>query len=190
MSEEVPNDVTRWLEDLADGDRAAWDRILPVMYGELRTIAERCYKNHAKDQTLQPTALVHEAYARLAGREEARWNDRVHFLAVAATAMRGILVDETRKRQAQKRGGDWQRVTLANAPLEPSLERLDVLDLDEALRALTALSERQAKVVELRFFGGLTTEQIARVIGASTTTVENEWRLARAWLTARLRGAR
>jgi RNA polymerase sigma factor (TIGR02999 family) len=142
---------------------------------------------HPGDYTIEATALAHEAWARLAGRDDARWKDRNHFLAVAAIAMRGILVDEARARGARKRGGDARRVTLAPTISGPASDPIDILDLHEALEALAALSGRQARVVEMRYFGGLTVQEIADTLGVSRATVDGDWRLARAWLARRLK---
>lgn len=163
-----------------------------MVYDELRMLASSFFKRQQAGHTLQPTALVHEAYAKLviSGPEmsgESKWTSRAHFFAVAAKAMRQILANHARERRAAKRGGDWHRVTLSEA-LTPSGQRdLDLVALDEALEDLAALDERQARIVELRFFAEMTIEEISHVLGVSVSTVEREWRMARAWLSGRLR---
>lgn len=136
--------------------------------------------------TLQPTAVVHEAYLRLAAQAERRWQDRAHFKAIAAQAMRQILVDHARRRQATKRGGNRQRVTLSEAADSPASAIVDLLDLDDALAELSTLDERHSVIVQLRFFGGLTVEEIADLLRLSQRTVELDWKMARAWLLWRL----
>lgn len=159
-----------------------------MIYGELRAIAGAIFRGHDAGHTLQPTALVHEAYLRLAETESREWESRHHFLAVASKAMRQILIDHHRKKNAQKRGGGdgWERITLSGLEIGASTPEVELLSLDEALRKLEALDPRQAQVVELRYFGGLTVDETAAVIGVSRTTVEGEWRHARAWLTREL----
>lgn len=164
-------------------DRAA--RYLETAYQELRAIADHLLHEPSAGQTLQPTALVHEAFMRLA-RQDGTWANEEHFRAVAAKAMRQILTDHARRRHAAKRGGGWQRVTLSDCEkLDPQCD-VDLVDLDEALIRLHELDERQARLVELRFFGGMDTEQTARALGVSRRTVELDWRMARAWLMREL----
>jgi RNA polymerase sigma factor (TIGR02999 family) len=184
----LPDDVTRVLREACEGDESRWDEVLATLYEKLREIARRELHAQRSDHTIEPTALAHEAWARLATRTDAVWKDRGHFLAVAAVAMRGILVDEARARQAQKRGGGLDRITLTYALERESRppDPVDILDLHAALNDLALLSARQARIVELRFFGGLTVEEIARALEVSVTTVEGEWRLARAWLSRRI----
>lgn len=179
------HDVTRILAELTAGDDAAADRLLPLLYDELRDIAARAFRNERANHTLQPTVLVHEAYLRLMQGAQVDWNDRVHFLSVMATAMRRLLIDHARRRQAERRGGDAVRVTLDDivAAEHPGL---DLIALEEALEQLTERDERLARIVELRFFGGLTIAETAQVLDVGTTTVEDGW--ARAWLSARLQG--
>lgn len=168
------------------------EELLPEVYAELRRLAGSYLRRERPDHTLQPTALVHEAYERLADQREKRWEGRSHFFAVGALAMRRVLVDHARSHGRQKRGGNWERVTadqavplLSDAPL--SME--DVLALDRALNKLAQLDPRQAKVVELRYFGGLGAAETADVLGVSKRTVEGDWTHARAWLKRELSGA-
>ena len=160
------------------------DAYLPEVYDQLRGLAEAFLRRERPDHTLQPTALVHEAYLRLAEQDRAAWNDSSHFQATAATMIRRILVDHARGHKAAKRGGDWHRVTLSEA--SDGTGDVDLLELDEALVELAGLDERQARVVELRFFGGLGIKEAAAQLGVSPRTVDGDWRLARAWLHRRL----
>jgi RNA polymerase sigma factor (TIGR02999 family) len=182
-----PQDATFFLARLNDGDAAAADGLLNLIYEELRALAGSLFRGQPADHTLQPTALVHEAFIRLIDQTRVQFNDRAHFFAVAATAMRQILTDHARRTGSQKRGGDWKKVDLS--AITPALDRdeVDVVVLDEALSTLAEADTRQARVVELRFFGGLTMEEIARVVGVSKATVELDWRTARAWLGTQLR---
>jgi RNA polymerase sigma-70 factor (ECF subfamily) len=157
------------------------DDLLQGVYDDLRGIAQGWFSRQPADHLLQPTALVHEAYLRLAGREDASWDSRAHFIAAAVRSMRQILVDFARRRGASKRGGGWGRVTLSGAAISPALN-IDVLALDEALDELTTLDPRQARIVELRFLGGLSIPETAAVLGISPTTVKLDWRMARAHL--------
>ncbi len=174
------------LARLTQGEGAAAERLLPLVYEELRALAARYLRGQRVDHTLQPTALVHEAYVKLVDQTRPRWTDEVHFKAVAARAMRQILIDHAERQGAAKRGGGRTRITL-RPEIAPSPERkLDFLELNEALGRLAALDERKANVVEARFFGGLGTDEIAHVLGLSKSTVERDWRLARAWLSMEL----
>jgi len=175
------------LREVGGGNRDAADRLLPHVYDELRMLAEKLFRGKRSGQTLQPTALVHEAYLRLVDQERSDWKDRAHFVAVAAKAMRRILIDHFRARAASKRGGGWKKVTLSAVDVATPAPEVDFLALEEALTRLAALDERQIKVVELRYFGGLSVEEVAEVLGLSKTTVEGEWRAARAWLGRELR---
>ena len=182
-------DVTRLLDRLETGDPSAAERLMPLVYDELRRLAQHFLNREAPDHTLQATAIVHEAYLRLVGQREAGWQNRAQFFAVAATMIRRILVDHARARAAAKRGGEAQRITLReSAALDASgPDPVDLLDLHDAISELHGLNERQARVVELRFFGGLDVEQAAHVIDVSPRTVKDDWRFARAWLRSRLR---
>ena len=178
------SEVTRILSDLDRGDPDAADRLLPLVYEELRKLAAHRMAQEAPGQTLQPTALVHEAYLRLIGTDQTQhWNSRGHFFAAAAEAMRRILVDNARRKQAVKHGGDRRRLDLDD--VEPPLDESsgdDLLALDEALRELEARDPRKAELVKLRFFAGLTNEQAAAALGVSTSTAEKDWAYARSWL--------
>ena len=186
MTPDEASQVTRILRRAEAGDRAAADELLPLVYEQLRSIARQHMAQERSDHTLQATALIHEVYLKLVGNREIQWTDRAHFLAVAAKAMRNLLIDHARKRKAGKRGGGGERVTL-DAVVDSAAERsIDLLALDEALEGLGALHERQARGVEMRFFGGLTVPEAAQVLGVCSATVDNDWRLARAWLTRQL----
>lgn len=188
MSSAPVHEVTQLLEDLAEGEDHAADRLIPVVYDELRRLAGSYMANERPDHTLQPTALVHEAYFRLVGQRDVRWRNRAHFFAVAATAMRRLLIDHARRHRAEKRGGG-RRVTLSHELADDGgTEILDVLALEEVLARLEELDRRQAKVVELRFFGALEVEEVAEVLGVSPATVKRDWRHARAWIRRELRG--
>jgi RNA polymerase sigma factor (TIGR02999 family) len=180
------HDVTLLLADVGRGDPAAAARLMELVYAELRALAGDYARRQRADHTLQPTALVHEAFLKLVDADEAAWNDRAHFFAVAATAMRQILTDHARAKRAQKRGGEWDKVTLSDVSTAGAKNAIDLIALDDALTELAAFDERKHRIVEMRFFGGLTVEEVARVVGVSTTTVESEWRAARAWLGVRL----
>ena len=178
-------DVTALLRAWSDGDREALDRLLPVVYRELHRQAERYMRAQSPGHTLQTTALVHEAYMRLAIRDNPQWNGRAHFFGVAAKAMRSILVDHARARGAAKRGGGANMVTLSNLEDTDGRE-LDVLDLNDALERLSGLDPRKGSLVELRYFAGLSIEDAAESLGVSPATAKREWRLARAWLRREL----
>ena len=177
-----PGEATRLLRAAAAGDPVGSDRLLDLLYRELHRVAGGYMKGQRGAHTLQPTALVHEAWAKLFGGAEPAFRDREHFLATAARAMRQVLVDHARGRRSDKRGGEWKRVELT---LDRAVEwsgPLDVEGLDRALTALEAEYPRQARVVELRFFGGLTHEEIAAVLECSPRTINTEWAMAKAWL--------
>ena len=169
------------------GDEAALEQLVPLVHEELRRIARGCMRGERTGHSLQATALVNEAYLRLVGAQQVDWQNRVHFLAVSARLMRRILVDFARSKKYQKRGGGAQAITFDEALVvaEPGK---DLVALDEALEALAKLDERKARVVEMRFFGGLTVEETATVLGVSPDTVMRDWRLAKAWLLRELRG--
>ncbi len=180
MATDPSSDVTRMLRDWSAGDASAADRLLPVVYGELHRLAASYLRRERTGHTLQSTALVNEAWMKLAD-QSAPWQNRAHFLGVAAQAMRRILVDHARKKSAQKRGGHEARVTLADVAA-PDGGLVDLVQLDEALERLAALDPRQAKMVTMRFFAGLTVEETAEALGVSEKTVKREWAAAKAWL--------
>ncbi|HJZ95052.1 MAG TPA: sigma-70 family RNA polymerase sigma factor [Candidatus Solibacter sp.] len=175
-------DITRLLQAWGNGDRTALDELTPVIYRELRRRASNYIKNERPGSTLQATALVHEAWIRLVNAPAANWKDRAHFFAIAAQVMRHILVDGARSRRRDKRGGSSQRVDLdLVAEISPARDR-ELMAIDDALQALAAMDARKAKVVELRFFGGLSAAESAEVLKVSADTVLRDWRLARSWL--------
>ncbi|HPF40092.1 MAG TPA: sigma-70 family RNA polymerase sigma factor [Phycisphaerae bacterium] len=185
MSHDAATDVTRCLLRLRDGDTNASAELLSHLYDELRAIAEACFRRERPDHTLQPTALVHEAYIKLVNQKEANWNDKTHFLAVAAEAIRRILIDHARKHGAAKRTPPTL-VTLDFESGDIGQREADVEALDAALSRLSELNQRQAKVVEMRFFAGMTVEEVASVLDVSPNTVKGDWRIARAWLQREL----
>lgn len=182
MKPASPSQVTELLARWSHGEEAAREKLVPLVYDELRRVARRCLAGQPQDQTLQSTALVHEAYLRLVGRSEVHWQNRVHFFAVAARLMRGILVDHARMRHAAKRGGSNLTLTLDDALAPPKQRELDLVAIDDALNALATLDPKQGQLVELRFFAGLSIEDTSRVMGLSPATVKREWATARAWL--------
>jgi RNA polymerase sigma factor (TIGR02999 family) len=175
--------VTRLLARASNGDSAARAKLFDALYRELRRLAEGVMRAERANHTLQPTALVHEAFLRLAG-DDAQFESRAHFLGVAASAMRRVLVDHARGRNAQKRGGGSTLVAVADldALPGPAPDEVDLVVLDEALSRLAALDSRQGQIVELRFFGGLSVEETAVVVGVSERTIKREWQMSRAWL--------
>lgn len=180
------DEATRLLGEAGRGDEAAAERLMPLMYAELRALADGYLRRERRDHTLQPTAVVHEAFVRLIDQTGVKWQDRAHFFALAATVMRNILTDYARRRAAEKRGGGNERVPLDDAVRDADGNEIDLLTLHDALAQLAQLDPRRHRIVELRFFGGLSMEEIADVLEVSLTTVENEWRGARAWLAVRI----
>ncbi len=185
------DDLTGLLIEWGQGDRAALDRLTPLVYDEIRRIAHRYVQREREGQTLQTTALVNEAYIRLAGSANIAWQNREHFYAVTAQVMRRILIDHARRRHYFKHGGEAQRVAFDEAAKEPALmsqpRATELLALDEALNELAKLDPRKSQVVELRYFGGLNIEETARVLDVSPMTVRRDWRAAKAWLFRRLK---
>lgn len=178
----APGEVTHLLLELKRGNKEAEGLLIPLIYHELRRIAAAHLRGESRNHSLQPTALVHEAYMRLTELKKIDWQGRSHFFAVSATLMRRILVDHARAGKAYKRGEGWDAVTLDDAIL-PSPERgPELLALDEALTQLASFDERQAKIVELRFFAGMSEEETGEVLGISARTVKRDWRIAKAWL--------
>jgi RNA polymerase sigma factor (TIGR02999 family) len=185
-----PPDLTQRLRAWSRGDPGAADALVPLVYQELRRQAARHLRRERRDHTLRPTALVHEAYVRLARQRDASWRDRAQFFSVAAQVMRRILVDHARRHRAAKRGGSWCRVPLDDAAEgargEAAGADVDLIALEGALEELAALDAGKARLIELRFFGGLGVEETAHVLGVSVSTVSREWRAARAWLYQRI----
>jgi RNA polymerase sigma factor (TIGR02999 family) len=178
----TPGEVTDLLLELKRGNKAAEGRLIPLVYKELRRIASIHLRREAPQHSLQPTALVHEAYLRLIDIKEVDWQSRSHFFAVSATLMRRILVDHARANNARKRGNGWDAVSLNEAIL-PSPDRApEILALDEALNKLATFDERQSKIVELRFFAGMSEDETGTALGISARTVKRDWRVAKAWL--------
>lgn len=182
-----PRDISVILKDWSGGNRTSADALLTLVYDELRKIAGRYLRKESSGHTLQPTALVHEAYMKLIDISDINWQDRAHFFAVSANVMRHILVDHARAKLADKRGGDAQRIALEDAISLSDEPNIDLLAVDEALKELAELDEQQSRIVELRFFGGLTIEETAHVVGISPATVKREWAMAKAWLHRKLR---
>ena len=180
--------TTKLLLQASSGDRRAADQLMPLVYDELVRLAQQLMQMERAGHTLQATALVNEAYLKLVDQGRADWKDETHFFAVAATAIRRILVDHARTHGRRKRGGEQARVELDTQVIGAPYDGIDILELDDLLEALAADDPRAAQVVELRFFGGLTGEQTARHLDISTATAERDWRYARAWLLQRLVG--
>jgi RNA polymerase sigma factor (TIGR02999 family) len=180
--------VTRLLQAWSDGDEAALHRLIPLVEAELRRVARGHMRNERQGHTLQTGALVNEAFLRLVNLKQIRWNDRSHFLRMAARLMRRVLVDHARARGYQKRGGGVQRVTFDEALIAGSESSLKVLAVDRALKELAAVDPRKATVVELRFFGGLSVQETADALDVSADTIKRDWRLAKQWLVRELSG--
>ena len=187
MSADSEN-VTRLLQDCGAGDQQALEQLLPLIYNELRRLAHNFLYRERPGHTLQTTALVHEAYLKLIDQRDARWQNRAHFFALAAQAMRRILIDSARRHAAHKRGGPGEKLSLDEAAGVSSEPDNNLLALDEALDALAVLDRQQSRVVELRYFGGLTIEETAEVMSLSPATVKREWAMARAWLYEAMSG--
>jgi RNA polymerase sigma factor (TIGR02999 family) len=188
MQAHSPQEVTRLLLAWSEGDAAALDALAPLVEAELHRIAHRFMGRERSGHVLQTSALVNEAYLRLIDLKAVQWQDRAHFFALAARLMRHILVDFARERESQKRGGEVVQVPLAAVGDVPAAGDADLVAVDEALTRLAELDRRKAEVVEMRFFGGLSVEEVAAVLGLSGRTVTREWRLARAWLLRELGG--
>lgn len=188
MVDLATDELRRTFDTACRGDAQAASRLLPLVYDELRRLARSLLAQGGAGKTLQPTALVHEAYLRIAGSRDRDWSDRKHFFSVAAVAMRNTLVDEARRKKALKRGGDRVREPVRDEDLAVECPTDDVIGLAEALRALEAEDPRAGEVVNLRFFAGLPFPETAQVLGVSLATVERDWRFARAWLLGKLGG--
>jgi RNA polymerase sigma-70 factor, ECF subfamily len=187
MRKHSADEITRMLREWSNGDERALDQLLPIVYKELRRLAASYLRRERSDHTLQPTALVHEAYLRLIGQREARWQNRSQFFAVAAQTMRRVLVDHAKGRHRFKRGGERLKLSLDEAMILSDDRASDLIALDDALNELAGLYPRKSKVVELRYFGGLSVEEIADVLGVSRNTVIRDWSLAKAWLYQELK---
>ena len=181
--------ITQLLVAWSEGNRTALDELVPLVHSELRRIARNYMRGERKGHTLQTTALINEAYVRLVDQKHVKWQNRAHFLALASELMRRILVDYARRRQSQKRGGAALQVTLSEAAEVSNQRTPDLLALDEALTSLAEIDPRRSRVVELRFFGGLSIEETAEVLKVSDTTVERDWTIAKAWLHKTLKSS-
>ena len=184
------SDVTRILESIEHGDPKGADELLPLVYGELRKLAASRMANEAPNQTLQPTALVHEAWLRLVGNDNAQFANRAHFFSAAAEAMRRILIDNARRKKAIRHGGDQQRVDLENVDAAAPGDDDELLAINEALDKLAAQNKVEAELVKLRYFVGMTIDEAAEVLGISARTADNYWAHARAWLFREIKGQR
>ncbi len=178
----MAHDITGILHEWKNGDESAIDRLFPLVYGELKRRAQVYLSNERAGHTLQPTALVHEAYLRLVELEDIKWEDRTHFFAISATIMRRILVDHARKIAAEKRGGEIRRITLEGLHLSTEQKAFDLLELDDALTRLAEIEERKARVVEMKFFGGLSQAEIADILKIAEKTIQRDWKFAKLWL--------
>lgn len=185
---QAPLNVTELLIDWGKGDKEALDQLVPLVYDELRRQAGRYLRHERAGHTLQTTALIHEAYMRLVDQRNVHWQNRAHFFGIAAQLMRRILVDHARHKKRAKRGGSDVRVSLAEATVTTTGQDLDVIALDAALDQLANIDEQQSKVVELRFFSGLTVDETAEVLGISPATVKRDWSMAKAWLHREISG--
>jgi RNA polymerase sigma-70 factor, ECF subfamily len=181
--------ITQWLLDWGRSDKKGLDQMLPVVYEELHRMAAHYLSREGAGHTLQPTALVHEAYLRLVDQRRVDWRNRAQFLGLAASMMRRILVNHARDRSARKRGGNPERVSLSLVESPSGRPDVELIALEDALQRLAGLDQRKGRVVELKFFGGLTIDEIAEVLGISAATVEREWAFARAWLYDAIEGA-
>jgi RNA polymerase sigma factor (TIGR02999 family) len=185
-----PHEVTRLLLAWSDGDQTALNQLIPLVYGELRRLAKNHRRRERAGQTLQTTALIHEAYLRLIDASQVRLENRRHFFAAASRLMRQALIDLARERHSRKRGGAAVQISLDDAMVISRQRDVELLALDEALTALAEFDARKCQVVELRFFGGFSVEETAEALNVSVETVHRDWRLAKAWLVRRLRGER
>jgi RNA polymerase sigma factor (TIGR02999 family) len=187
MATSAQQDVTEWLQAWSDGDRSALDKLVSVVHAELHRIAHHYMNLERTDRVLQTSALVNEAYIRLVDSKRQHWQNRAHFFAASAKVMRQILVDFARSRHSGKRGGKARQVSLHEAQFLANEVGIDLIALNEAMDALAALDQRKSRVVEMRFFGGLSTEEIAEVLKVSPNTVLSDWSFAKAWLCRELR---
>ena len=183
----VPQDITQLLLAWREGEAAALEKLVPVIYKELHRMAHRYMRGERPDHTLQTTALVNEAYLRLVDSSKVHWQNRAHFFAISAQAMRRVLVDMARSRRYLKRGGEVEKVSLDEALAVSQVPGADLVALDDALKTLAEMDPRKSQVVELRFFGGLSTEESAEVLNVSTDTVLRDWKLAKVWLAREMK---
>jgi RNA polymerase sigma factor (TIGR02999 family) len=184
---QAPEGITQLLIDWEKGDQGALEKLMPLVYSELRRLASNYLRRERAEHTLQPTALVNEAYLKLVDQRNAKWQNRAHFFGISAQLMRRILVDHARQHQAAKRGGSQQqRLSITSVEKLPQEPEVDLLGLNEALDELARMDPQQSRIVELKFFGGLSIEEIAEVLGIGHATVERDWKLARAWLRRQL----
>lgn len=188
MGKDIAREITRILARNGHGEAQVAEELLPEVYGELRALAGNFFRRERPEHTLQPTALVHEAFIKMTGSTEAGWESRAHFLALAAMAMRRILTDHARRRKASKRGGGLNQVTLSGLATPSGEEQIDLIALDDALEKLAARFPRQSRIVEMRFLAGMTTDEAAHVLGVTARTVHSDWRLAKAFLRCELSG--
>jgi RNA polymerase sigma-70 factor (ECF subfamily) len=191
MNDHQPSDITRLLQEWQEGNREALERLMPLVYNELHLLASRYLSRERPGHTLQATALVHEAYLKLAGQRAADWQNRAHFYGIAAQLMRRILVDHARHDRRLKRGGDAPKLSIDDASpavADSAVDVVDAFELDRALSRLESLDPQQGRIVELRFFGGLTIQETADVMQLSSGTVKRDWAVARAWLYRELAG--
>ena len=184
------HDVTEILQAWSDGDRGALDKLIPIVYEELHRQAARYLRRERQDHTLQTTALINEAYVRLVDQRDVRWQNRAHFFGVAAQLMRRILVDHARKERAVKRGGPAGQLPLDKVVAISGETDMNLVALDEALTKLAEMDQRKSRVVELKYFGGLTAEEAAEVLGVSEATVRHDWSMAKAWLRREISGGK
>lgn len=181
-----PQQITALLIDWSKGDQVALEQLMPLVYDELRKMARRYMRKQPAGHTFQATDLIHEAYIKLSNQNDPGWQNRSHFFAVASKVMRHILVDYARSKQSQKRGGLQEKVTLSDENAVSGSQAVEILALDDALKALAKLDERKSRIVELKYFAGITNDEIAEVLHVSTETVKRDWRFARTWLLREL----
>jgi RNA polymerase sigma factor (TIGR02999 family) len=184
------SDVTRILQSMEAGDARAAEELLPLVYGELRKLAASKMAHESPNQTLQPTALVHEAWLRLTGNEDVKWNGRAHFFGAAAEAMRRILIDNARRKSARRHGGGQQRVDVEDVDIAAPMKEDELLAINDALDELAKTEKQKAELVKLRYFVGLTVEEAAEILGVSVPTARRWWSYARAWLFQKVQGAK
>ena len=189
MSELSSQEITQLLLDWRQGEKEAFDKLIPTVYEELRRLAHSYMRRERKGHTLQTTALVNEAYLRLLDCSRVNWRDRAHFLAITARLMRRVLVDYARAHRSRKRGGSMERISLEEFKIASAGADPDLVEIDEALRSLALVDVRKSSVVELRFFGGMTAEETAEALGVSPDTVLRDWKIAKAWLARELEKA-